>query len=250
MEEEGIPPELLEDAEFVAEVDRQVIEELGLVTDDEELRRLTDEAHRAIGRYVVAFSQLIYQMRIIIVYGMTTDAKLGELALGQATAQQIADSFFGICRYRGNLDSVEANIANQLQTEVGQKVTERNKIAHGEWWVGGALGGARRTLELARLVRVYPNRREGDFEQVDQYSAADLDKISDRLIELRTFVSDFGRGALGMPMYLADQTMSAPGEYGISDVLVAKDVPKSGKGGTVVREGPRASELYAGPLFG
>jgi len=240
----------MDEGEFHAEVERQVIEELELVTDEDELRRLANEAHRAIGRYVVAFSQLIYQMRALIGDSLTSDAKAAELALGQATAIQIADSFFGTCRYRGELDRAEVNIANQLQTEVGEKVTERNKIMHGDWAVGGAPWGARKVLERARLIRTYPNRRDGDFTEVESYEISDLDKISDRLIALRTLVNDFGRGALGLRMFRSDAEWSKDGEYRVSDVLIAKNVPKSGKGGTVVRDGPRASELYDGSLFG
>jgi hypothetical protein len=92
-----------------------------LVTGDVELQELTDEAHRAIGRYVVSFSLLIYEMRARIGDALTTREKLADLALGQATGQQIADSFFGICRHEGDLSDAEINIANQLQTEVGKR---------------------------------------------------------------------------------------------------------------------------------
>jgi hypothetical protein len=224
--------------------------ERDVVTNEAELRRLTDEAHRAIGRYVVAFSQLIYQMRTIVTQALTKDSKLGDLAFGQASAQQIADSFFSICRYRGQLDKAEVNIANQLQDEVGEKVIQRNKIMHGELWVGGGFGGSRKILERARLDRIDPNRRDGDSQQFDLYSITVLDGISDQLIDLRVLVDDFGRAALGLRMRRADGKKAARGKYRVSDVLVALNVPQSGKGGTVVRAGPRADELYAGPLFG
>jgi hypothetical protein len=220
------------------------------VWDEVELKQLTDAAHRAIGRYVVTFSQLIYEMRRMAGDALTSDRKAAELAFGQATAQQIADSFFGMCRYRGGLDSGELNIANQLQTEVGEKVTERNKIMHGDWWVGGELGGVRKMLELARLVRVYPNRRTGDFQRIEYYSIGDLDTISDRVVVLRLLVSRFGGCALALSMRRADNTESSPGEYRVSDILVAESVPSSGKGGSVVHAGTRAKELYVGGPFG
>jgi hypothetical protein len=65
-------------------------------------REEVDDAYRAIGYYFVAFSQLVFRMRFLMSRRLTKQhdkQELGELAFGTAMAQQIADSFFSMCRF-------------------------------------------------------------------------------------------------------------------------------------------------------
>jgi hypothetical protein len=58
-----------------------------------------DGTMRAIGRYVVRFSQLAYWMRYLMSVRLAGDGdrtELAELAFAQAEAQRIADSFFAM----------------------------------------------------------------------------------------------------------------------------------------------------------
>jgi hypothetical protein len=209
------------------------------------------ETHRALGRYVETFSHLIFQMRWLTAAKIAqpgADLRVGDLALGHGGAQHIADAFFGICRHVGNLDDAERNIANQLQTEVSEKVTERNKILHGDWWTTSG-SGSLEDPHAAQLVRFYPQARDGEFERVEHYTPKQLDAISDRIFALRVLLSDFGRCALGLPMLKSDLFVAPPGEYRVRDILKAENLPKNGKGGTVARTGPRADEVAEGPVY-
>jgi hypothetical protein len=218
------------------------------------LERQKREMHRALGRYVETFSHLIFQMRWLLSakladMGGSQDLHVGDLLLGHGSAQHVADAFFGMCRYCGLLDSAETNIANQLQNEVGEKITERNKLMHGDWWTT-ARAHPFVGEQAAQLVRFYPNKRAGDFEQVSVYRPEDLDAVSDRIFALRLLLTDFGRCALGLVMLRSDLlTVAGPGEYHVRDILIAENAPKGGHGGTVVRKGPRAGDVAEGPVY-
>lgn len=220
--------------------------------DRDEWERQRDAAYRAIGRYMVAFSHLVYLLRYMVVWRLTSpdpDLYLGELVIGLATAQPISDSFFAMCRYLGELDESEQNIANQLQTDVNGKIATRNKIAHGDWWVGELAERDAQTIDAAELVRVHPSARSGDFRKVERYSADDLDAESERLFELGKLLADFGFCALQLPMRIIDHQPLQRGSYRVSDVLVAENVPRSGKGGTITRGGPRSADIQQAPTL-
>src|SRR5271156_1702111 len=71
-----------------------------------------DDAYRAIGRYVVEFSNLIGIMRGSLIYEITRDSgdretrvtELAQLVLGEQTAGPIAEAFFAMCRSATELD--------------------------------------------------------------------------------------------------------------------------------------------------
>jgi hypothetical protein len=75
-----------------------------------EQRKIEDAAYRAIGRYVVTFSQLVFFMRHL----MSLRLKRPEdhmhpmrLAFGAGDAYSIANSYFAICIDIGDLDGTE-----------------------------------------------------------------------------------------------------------------------------------------------
>lgn len=94
-----------------------------------------DNAYRAIGRWVVEFSQLVFWMRSLMIQRLSKPSEYGllELAFGEATAGQIAASFFALCKTIGNLDESETAVSNKLRDTVGRAVTRRNDFAHGDW---------------------------------------------------------------------------------------------------------------------
>jgi hypothetical protein len=199
------------------------------------------DGYRAIGRWVVVFSRLIGGMRQNMENRLrqTGDNQhLPSLAFAGAQAGQIADSFFGMCRLLGDLDDAETNIANQLQGENGVRgeIERRNKIAHGDWMIGR--GNEPNTVQTY-LIKVYPKE---PHRRIETYSAEDLDRLSDRLHALGRMVWLFGQLALGLPIFTVRGVAEA-GLYRVSDVLIAENVPKNGKGGRVVIAGPRASEI-------
>lgn len=202
-----------------------------------------DEGYRAIGRWIVQFSRLVGGMRQNMENRLQRpdDGNVPmSLVFGAAHAGEISNAFFAICRQVGSLDAAELNIAAQLQNEVDAAITERNKIAHGDWIIGRS--NSDETVETY-LVRVYPNRRRPPFHEIKTLNSKDFDELSDRLGVLASLVWPFGQLALGVPALKATGSLSKPGEYRVRDVLVAKNVPKTEKGGRVERDGPRASEI-------
>ena len=100
-----------------------------------------DEAHRAIGRYVVEFSMLISDMREGIELALGSeenDPMIAKLALGEAFASQITNSFFAICERKTELDDEEKQVAIRLKKEVGDAIKDRNDFAHGDREVGSS----------------------------------------------------------------------------------------------------------------
>jgi hypothetical protein len=213
---------------------------------DAEYRRQTDDAFRAVGRYVVVFSQLIGRMRNTLAErlseGRTVPPAVPELALGEATAQQIAVAFFSICRFIGQFDKSEQKIEAKLRNEVNAIIEKRNDVAHGDWWIGFAPYDADR-INLPTLVRIRPLR--ADFEKVVELSAADLDAQSDDVVQLINILEEYGRIALGMPVLRDPQATEAglpgvsTGEYRVRDIYEKA----AGKDAPVLRTGPKASEL-------
>ena len=207
-----------------------------------------DDAFRAIGRYFVRFSQLIARMRFAMSRRLTVDTddvmELGEMAFATATAEQVADSFFMMCRFLGSYEGDEQNIANTLRDQVRKVITERNYFAHGDWWIG------RLNQDPAHpeLIRMTPRRNKGDFADLTPYAPDDLDAKSDAMLALIGDVAEFGYLALGLAVPARAEwggtRLSAPREYRVSDVFTY--LPGRGSRNTpaqVTRNGPRIGEV-------
>lgn len=117
-----------------------------------------NDAYRAIGRYVVEFSRLIFFMRLTIIRqlmvdnGRVVDGSVPELVLGEAYADQLTNAFFAICQHVADLDDEETGVATRLKTEVKKAIKDRNDLAHGDWWINES---------GPRLSRIKPGRKQG-----------------------------------------------------------------------------------------
>src|SRR5581483_9489563 len=129
------------------------------ITEDE-YRRQMDDAYRAVGRYVVEFSQLVGRMRNLLtgrLSGEDVPQAISELALGEATAHQMMVAFFGACRYLGGFDAAEAKVEAHLRNRVAHTIEKRNDVAHGDWWIGILRSDATDMIP-PKLVRIRPLR--------------------------------------------------------------------------------------------
>jgi hypothetical protein len=200
------------------------------------------DSYRAIGLYVVRFSRLVMRMRLMMGMRLTIGRdplELFELAIAGAMAQQIADSFFSMCRFDGKLDDDELGVANVLRDAVNEQITHRNRFAHGDWWIGfdPAAGAA------PELVRVTPKVRKGDFADLTTHPPDKLDQRSRQVEELVDDITEFGMLALGIPVGLPATELNR--EYRVRDVFTVHP-GKSGRHkqpATFTRDGPRADEL-------
>lgn len=204
-----------------------------------EYRRQMDDAYRAVGRYVVEFSQLIGRMRNLLtgrLAGKDVPQALSELALGEATAHQIMVGFFGACRWIGEFDAGETEVEKSLRKRVVETIEKRNDVAHGDWWIGILRANATDMIP-PKLVRIRPLRE--NYEKTENLSASDIDAQTDEIIDLINVIEEFGRLALGLPVHTTSPDGKLGYEHGVfrvSDVLV-KD------GSVITRSGPRASEV-------
>jgi hypothetical protein len=125
---------------------------------------------------------------------------LAELAIGEAPAQQIANSFFAVCSTVARFDhDDDLIVARRIRQAVNDVITRRNDIAHGDWWIWAAYGADSISSSLVRLKtsrgilkkleefgtvqdasqRVSDRAKSGAPRSVEHPSAADLEAESD-----------------------------------------------------------------------
>jgi len=206
-----------------------------------------DDAHRAIGRYVVAFAEMVREMRTIVGLYIAGGDRwiLVDMALGEATAQPVSAAFFSLCRDAGEFTKAEEDVADALSKAVAKTIRERNDIAHGDWTVGAITFDEHRNLETVtpRLLRATPRVKKP--YKVEPLKPSEIDARTDRLLELLNMVDEFGRLALKLPVFRLTPDGSgkvSTGEFKVGDVFGIRK--RGGKKDPVaVRTGPRADEL-------
>lgn len=221
-----------------------------LPTTRDERRKRRDDAYRAIGRYMVAFSRLISVMRVLVaeyVVGPEGDPSVAEDLMGDVGAKNIADAYFGLIRRRGGLDVVEAQmevlLRKRVVTEGGSIVQTRNDIAHGDWWVG--IFGVNSDEGGGLLVRTKTSRASGAAAVAEEMTAKQLEQMADEIVDLTNTLAEFGRLALGLAVSRRDeplqQTRTSIGEFRIRDVYSLTGEGHSGVwADRLVRNGPSA----------
>lgn len=151
-----------------------------------------DDTYRAIGRYVVAFSQMVAGMREILAGHIAPDddGRLPvDLLASSLTAQQIADPFFAVCRRLVELDDEEQAIARKLQNAVNEEIKERNAFAHHDWHVAR---WSSPNVDVPIAERLGLKASSKDAERRVVYTPADIDKLARRVEGLRNVVWEFG----------------------------------------------------------
>ena len=208
-----------------------------------------NEAHRAIGRYFVTFSRLVAHMRGLMSQRMVVKSgdkvELAELAFATAPAQQIADSFFAMCRYDGDLSESEKGVCELLCRAVQEQIEWRNKFAHGDWWISPYYGDPAKP----ELIRVTPKKREGMPAELTHHPPAEMDKRSDALWALIRDLTEFGALALGLRViaHVGGETRVVPRRtFRVEDIFTYTPSRKSGRNpqkAKFERDGPRANEV-------
>jgi hypothetical protein len=193
-------------------------------------QRQKDDAYRAVGRYVVEFSRLIFQMRTAMEIRLGTEPPmLGILAFGEATAAQVANACFAMCETAADLDDDEQKVADWLRKAVRKEIETRNDFAHGDWWIGWVSGGEPDNITTPWLDRIKPSRRKGARVKTE-ISVAELDERSEKLIRLRNLVAQFAQVCLVPERYAGYKPVRGP-KVRVGDFLIMR-------AGEVVREGP------------
>lgn len=85
--------------------------------------------------------------------------ELAELALAQAEAQRVADSFFAVCRYDGRLDETGLRVTAVLQGQVSATIEQPWVFAHGDWRLGLIPIPGSTEISPAKLINMAPSNR-------------------------------------------------------------------------------------------
>jgi hypothetical protein len=226
---------------------------------NEQYRAEMDAAYRAIGRYVVAFSQLVGHMRRLIARHLTDETSHPrasvEVLLGDVGPRNVADSFFSLCRTAGNLEGDELLVAARLQKRVMEANEFRTDVAHGDWTVGDFEGADGDRVLPPELLRIKASRKDTPAAQALPIKVEELNAFTDDLWTLAMLVLDFGKLALRLPLWVykdepEGRFLMEPAEN--SEIHVGDVYRNEGNAGKPVvgRSGVRANEValmrYAG----
>lgn len=188
----------------------------------------TNDAYRAIGRWFVEFSRLIFHMRHALERRLAGDQDIMVpiLVLGEAPARQIADSFFGVCAYLADFDEAEAKVATRLKNMVVKEIQQRNNFAHGDWWVGPNPADEGHEIDDPMLWRTKGGQKE--LPAMKTLPATEIDKLSDGLYELRQYIGEFGDLCMG----------GWPGAEKVEEEVRVEHVFRINEADRLVRDGP------------
>jgi hypothetical protein len=190
-----------------------------------------EETYRALGRYVVEFSRLVFQMRAMVIETLDSDPPLvAELTLGEANPNQIASVFFGACRVIANgHEGASKKIETRLMDRVVRDTIERrNDLAHGDWFVEPQ--DVTKGCATAVVIRIRPVRKEGALKTLGVTPNL-LDEWADDVSALRAHVTEYGAICIGADPYGREG-------IGVADIFDLR-------GKEVVRSGPRAGDFPA-----
>lgn len=152
-----------------------------------------EDAYRAVGRYVVEFSRLVFHMRRGIERQLASDEDrlIAAMAVGEAFANQITEAFFGICEHVADLNEEEKRVGVRLRKEVRDEIKRRNDFTHGDWAIGGL-----NSYEDPILARVKPGRKGGAL-QIKELPVSDIEAAADAAHVLAQKVAEFSAICLG-----------------------------------------------------
>jgi hypothetical protein len=234
--------------------------------DDASYVTQVNDAYRALGRHVVKFSMLISRMRWLVSWRValhsTEPYNYAEMLFLEAAAGRISDVFFGLCQiiHKYDPDTEELEVAGKLQAEVARAVKYRNRLAHGDWWVGYLHGSEdpERIEDPAFTVLKRLSKTDTHFAEDEFVPVADLDAKTDRLVELTALVTEFGYLALELPIGVLETkregetviTHSKPGTEPSTRYRVGEVFGMAGRGQhrRLVRNGTKAGVLPAWKL--
>lgn len=183
-----------------------------------ECKRYVDADLRAIGRFVVEFGQLVFHIRKGILFHVGGPAHQPQplnLLMGEATAKPLSNAFFAMLRGDESAppEGEDLRMLGRIENEVGEVITLRNDVMHGDWFVGYAEEGANRPGP-ATLMRTKPGRRTGAALEVRELTTDDIEDLTERVSNARRLVQEVGT-------FMLDRALRRQvyGELGLAEVF-------------------------------
>jgi hypothetical protein len=211
---------------------------------DDEYREQVGHAYSALGRHIVKFSLIVAEIRQLAARGIAGGERQdrAEVLFGEAAAGVIADGFFGLCQLVGDFNDADKEIAKALKTRVESAVSFRNRVAHADWLIGIEEDAGADRIEHPEYRLLKRMDKHGAFRDSAKLTVEEIDKKTDRLVDLLNVTEEFGRIALGlMILAIENGKVVRPAQpYRVSDILAVAG-PRTDP--DVARDGPRASEL-------
>jgi hypothetical protein len=157
-----------------------------------------DHIYRAIGRFMVEFSQLQHMIEYMTVISVTQDEDKESWArawavLSGRTAQPVVNAFFSLCVEikQDEWSSDDFALLKSVRKEIQHIIEERNRIAHDVWSLGHPNYPVPEGSDALRF-KYSVSTRQGALRAATPITVAELDELSDDANRLRVIISYIG----------------------------------------------------------
>jgi hypothetical protein len=145
----------------------------------------TDKIYRALGRFVVSFSQMSFALESSNLQMLTLgfrDQGLANVAVAGLSVESLREMYFALSAEQMDLNELEQRIAKRLRDRVESLIKARNNILHVTWFVGW---GSDATEDWSR-AETWKIRRGTKRPRAlaEKYTAERLDGLSQQCSEL------------------------------------------------------------------
>ena len=141
-----------------------------------EQQQLNERTCLALGRFVIAFSNVLFALETSTVFLLNANRNLAQAVLADRTARPIAMSFFSLfhARWDNLLTDGDKQIINCLRTELDYLIDTRNRLMHDAW-----LNSTSGDQELREMVthRARAHRTGVDYK-ITKYHPDELEKLA------------------------------------------------------------------------
>ena len=156
----------------------------------------TAEQYEQIGRFVVEFEQICSWLRIGIIFLLQRDGlktqRLAQILLDNKfmTAAPLIEAYDAIITEIGiREDPIQKEVLDQVSKEFHALISERNKVVHGQWFIGYARADDQDFSEIAG-IKGNPSKKEGMSFQHLPTSAEEIAELVERAKSLKELVYD------------------------------------------------------------
>jgi len=157
-----------------------------------------DNIYRAIGKFVVEFSQLQHMMEYMTVVALSQDGDRESsdrawAVVSGRTAQPVVDGFFSLCVqiYKNEWTEEDFALLKAARKEIQNLIEERNRLAHDVWSLGHPNYPVPEGFDALRF-KYGTSASKGALRSARPVTVSELDAMSNKLRRLNSFVRQVG----------------------------------------------------------
>ena len=163
---------------------------IGAAAREAKLREQANELYRAIGRFVVKFELMRYNLELGILFLLDQaglrNQRAAHILLSGQTAEPLKTWLFSLIGELKKPDEKEANLLKKVGERI-QKLTEiRNDVVHSTWFIGWA-STEQTDFSEAPGFKLHKSKKGAEYKQF-RYKAADFEKFATEAIALADLV--------------------------------------------------------------